>query len=72
MSDRKKQEEAEAAQNVKLAVLETKIDAIPEKMNGKIIAGLQEHMDKCPGSNARAISVPGMPVYMGPIAPDGE
>ncbi len=46
--DKQKHEDQERAQSVALAVLTEKVDAIPEKMNGKIIKAITKHANLCP------------------------
>jgi hypothetical protein len=43
--DRKKQADNEQEQNISLARLEEKVDAIPAKMNGQIAKALEKHAE---------------------------
>ncbi len=48
--DRRRAAESEAAQNIALAKLQTAVDGIPDRMNGKILRALDRHRMICPGA----------------------
>ena len=54
--DRRKAVDQEQAQNLALARLEVAVEAIPERMNGKILKALERHQTLCPWSHREPTS----------------
>jgi hypothetical protein len=71
-AERKRERSDESAQNITLAVLATKIDAIPAVIKGEIAAAMTKHVEQCPARSGAggATSIPRLQAYSGPIAPD--
>ena len=52
-NDERRRAKAEKDQDITLAVLAEKVDAIPERMNGKILKAITKHQAMCKGTNPR-------------------
>jgi len=61
-NDERRREKEDRDHAVSLARLEEKVDAIPDRMNGKILRALSRHRQMCPGGTGGGTN-PRIPVY---------